>query len=85
MSDKRLQQLYGAAGGALAWARDPEAKRANSLKGAQTGVARHYSGSTKAWSLALHAAKRKRKLERAAAVRPRPVSQQEGDPDGLCT
>lgn len=85
MSDRRLQQLYGAAGGALSWARDPEAKRADSLKGAQTGVARHYAGSVKAWSMAMHAAKRKRKLEQAATVRPRPVDQTEVESDGRLT
>lgn len=64
--DRRLQQLYGAAGGALSWARDPEGKRQDSLKGAQTGAARHYAGSMKAWSMAMHARKRRKRLEAKA-------------------
>lgn len=83
--DRKLQQLYGAVGGALSWARDPEAKRRDSLKGAETGAARHYGGSMRAWSAMMHARKRKRKLEieQAADVGPRPVSHQEAGPDGL--
>ena len=81
--DRRLQQLYGAVGGALSWARDPEGKRRDSLKGAQTGAARHYAGSMAAWSAMMHARKRKRKLEQAADVGPRPVSHQETNTDGL--
>lgn len=84
--DRQLQQLYGAAGGALAWARGPERKRRDARKGAEVGVERHFAGSMKAWSMAMHARKRRRKLEQAADVGPRPVSHQETNTaDGLST